>query len=276
MQSLPHFWQRLAERVAAHHAAALRPEFWWPSASAATAALVFLVAPGFAFLPLFPPAVLLAFRYHELAHFRAVHRSRWLWIATLLGVGIAVLWSCEHRAGSVDQVIHLGLAASVAGAAWRLRHHQLTLHGKQPRMPSLLAGHGDSLEPMWACAGPLGVLPAIFLWGLWSGLAGWRSPLTLAWGLLAAGLLVMQCRRHPLFPRACIAWLGLFLAIEARPTLTASEGDDWFLATMVAMLAVGGGVYLECHPRPRRTFRRVALPATKPPLAAPSMEHFRV
>jgi len=248
--------RRLAERLRPAPDALERPEFVTPAIVAFGLSLVLLVAQSWPPSLFFAPALVLACRYYELAHFRPVRSSR---LALLLAASVALtgaLWALTHRSMGLEQPVTLALAGLTIAMAVHLSTTQRRLAASQAER-SLLEALDDE-APLWSCGGLLAIVPVLLLVGFLTGLSSWRSPSILLWGLAAIGVLAAQLRGHRWFPRLAVAWLTCWIGIESVATFAVrgDAGDD-ALATYCVMATVLGSIatYLLCSSRVRRTFR---------------------
>lgn len=231
-----------------------RPEFAVPALAAFALALLLLLALRWPPTICFAPTLVLACRYYELARFRTVRCSRLAFLLTLVCAAACALWAFTHRSG-FEQPLTLGLALTSVALAVHLFTHQR-------REARLLAAQSvfvatDEDAPYWACGGLLAVMPVLLLIGCMTGLASWRSPLTLLWGLSGIVVLVAQLRSHRWFPRLATAWLMTWLGIETLGTFAAGGDarDDAIATYFVVGSALGSiATYLIWSPRVRRTF----------------------
>lgn len=238
----------------AHHASFERPQFVLPAAVAFASCLVFLFTDTWPSTFFLVPAAVLGCRYYELARYRAVHRSGLLFVLILLCSFASILWTMEHRLGEILP-LELALAGAWLGLGACLFFVQSRL---QQGRGSHVLPYPYECEPCWAFGGFLAILPVIFLVGFGNGLVAWRSPLTMLWGLCGVALLVLQVRRHGLFPRLTLAWLVLWLFDETIG-VSSSTDSDWNDGPLIAycavlLMVVLLGTYLEFSPRVRRTF----------------------
>lgn len=228
-----------------------REHFARPAGIAFAASVAFLLIPSTPLQFCFPPTLILACRYHELARFRAVRPSTWLVLLAVLCVAAATTWSLVHLSGGV-QLFHLTVGASLLGLVFHLCSTQRRLAAGRSRR----SRERDDDDVQWAFGGLLAGMPILFLLGAVGGVLSWRTPLVLAWGLSGLVVAALQLRRHRLFPRLAIAWLLTFLGIELIGSLYAgdAQGDEAFLAAVIVQIVVPVAAYLEFHPRVRRTF----------------------
>ncbi|MBL8747768.1 MAG: hypothetical protein JNK78_01305 [Planctomycetes bacterium] len=247
-----------------------RSQFAAPATGALVASGIALFSPTWPTFLLFAPILLLACRYHELAHHRAVRRSTWSLILLVVCVGISAVWAVAHHTRAIDIAVHtvLLIGATAGGVhLWSAQQRLARAHGRRSRERI----DEDGL-PRWACGGLLAAMPVLFALGLLGGLASWRAPLALLWGLAGAAILVLQLRCHPSFPLAAIAWLGAFLCAETFRALLQEDptGDGFFLAAAIVLLVLPLAAYLWFHPRVRRTFRAAEPRPGGPVLASAS------
>ena len=252
--------RKLADRVVAKARQAVRPVYVRHAVAWAIASLLFLLAPRLAMTLYFAPAVVLACRYHELAHHRTVRTSKWTFFAIALCAVISVIWMMDQHLRPLEMTLHLALATAVVCAGFHLRSTQQQLAADQE--PSARVHGEDDYQPMWACGGLLAGMPVLLLLAAYGGALSWRTPLVLLWGLCALPLLVLQLRTHPAFPRLAILWLAAFFVSEVvcLPASSANSGDDLFLAAAILFFVVPLAGYLAFHPRVKQTFRRAAAP----------------
>lgn len=251
--------RRLAARVLPDYAPPLaRPHFALFEALALGTSLLLLLAPTWPLFLGFVPMFLLACRYHELAYYSAVRRSRWLLLLVLVTASATVAWTIGHPSGPTAILVHVTFAVVLLAAGshiWSTQQRLARAGGRHVQVDG-----GDEEAPLWFCGGLLAAMPTLFVLGFVSGFLSWRSPLFLAWGIAALPLLVLQLRCHPAFPRAAIAWLVAFFVMEVVLTLPASETqeDDLFVTAAIGFVVVPLAIYLEFHPRVRRTFESIA------------------
>ncbi len=213
--------------------------------------------------------LLLACRYHELTHYRAVRRSTWSLILLAVCVGISAAWAIAHHTRAIDIAVHIALTTGATAGGIHLWSAQQRLTRVQGRRSRERVDE-DGL-PRWACGGLLAAMPVLFALGLLGGLASWHSPLALVWGLAGVALVRLQLSRHPSFPLAAIVWLCAFLFAETFGALLQEDptGDGFFLAAAIVLLVLPLTAYLWFHPRVRRTFR-VAETRPSAPMLAPT------
>ncbi|MEO6596961.1 MAG: hypothetical protein ABIP94_19620 [Planctomycetota bacterium] len=243
------------QSFSAHHASLERPQFVRPAAVASASCLVIALANAWPSAVFLAPAAVIGCRYYELACFRTVHRSTLLPLLVLLSTCASFLWTLEHQREGL--VVSLELAMNIGWLALtgHLCFVQHRLHQERGLQPAEEA-------PQWAFGGLLAIMPVIFLVAFVNGLVEWRSSLTLLCGLCGLGVLWLQGRRHILFPRLSMLWLGLWLfadAVGAAAAKPSSTDDDWSdgpLITYAGLLLMAGLLcaYLEFNPRVRRTF----------------------
>jgi hypothetical protein len=246
-----------------------RPAYVAPAAAAFTASWLLLLLHQWPLSLFFAPALVLGCRYHELAQFRLVRRSRWAFLLVLASAVIGTMWTLSGRAWTLWQPVTLLLAIGSMAAAAHLFATQRRLLAVQARESLLTAVDDDA--PRWSCGGLLAMLPVLFLFGCVDGLASWRTPMVLLWGIGGTGALLLQVRGHWLFPRVAIAWLLVWLALETHGTFAAEgESGDDALVTYGAVVALTGSLaaYLLLSPRVRRTFERTEVTAARAAVAA--------
>lgn len=234
-----------------------RQAFVAPAVAAFTASWLLLLLHQWPLSLFFAPALVLGCRYHELAQFRHVRRSRWAFLLVLACAVVGTLWTLSGRTWTLWQPAALLLAIGSIAAATHLYLVQRQLEVVQARESMLMAVDDDA--PRWPCGGLLALLPVLFLFGCVDSLLAWRSPLALLWGIGGTGALLLQLRGHPAFPGTSVAWLLAWLAIETHATFAASGsvGDD-ALVTYGAVAGLTGSLaaYLLTSRRVRRTFGR--------------------
>lgn len=270
MSNTIHHLRRLAGNVLpARPACYERPEFLVPALATLGLGLALLLAQRWPLSMFFAPTFVVACRYYELARFATVRRSRLAFLLVFTCAVACALWALTHRGGGLEQPLTLALTgASVALACHLFAAQRRLAKGQITR--SLLHSV-DEDAPYWACGGLLAILPVLLLVGCISGLMWWRSPLILAWGLAAIGVLAAQVHSHPWFPRLAIGWLGTWLAIEIWGAFADGDdgGDDAAVVSgCVIALILSIGIYLLHSPRVRRTFRD----ATATPAEVPEVE----